>query len=81
MPEHMDPQHLYISVECDAGHGDEKAPTRFFLGARKVEVVDVVDCWLGADHRYFKVRGCDGSTYILRHDVSENRWELTMFER
>ena len=51
------------------------------LGARPVEVVDVIDRWLAPDHRYFRVGGDDGAVYILRHDVGSERWELTMFDR
>jgi hypothetical protein len=41
----------------------------------------VLDRWLAPDHRYFKVEGDDGGTYILRHDVASGRWEMTMFDR
>ena len=46
---------------------------------RAVELVEVLDCWLGVDHRYFKMLGDDGATYILRHDTARERWELTMY--
>jgi hypothetical protein len=72
---------LQISVECYAGHRGEETPRRFCLGKREIDVVEVVDRWLAPDHRYFKVRGDDGSLYILRHDVASQRWELTLFER
>ena len=70
-----------IRVECYAGYRDAETPRRFFLGSRAVEVVAVVDRWLAPDHRYFKVKGSDGATYILRHDMAQRRWELTMFVR
>jgi hypothetical protein len=44
-------------------------------------VIAVLDQWLAPDHRYFKVQGDDGDTYLLRHDVRSGRWELTMFKR
>lgn len=72
---------LSIRVECYAGHRGEETPSSFRLGKRKVEVTEVIDRWLAPDDRYFKVRGDDGSVYILRHDVASDRWELTMFER
>jgi hypothetical protein len=72
---------LHILVECYAGHRGEETPSSFQLGKRRVEVMEVIDRWLAPDDRYFKVRGDDGSVYILRHDVTSNRWELTMFER
>jgi hypothetical protein len=38
----------------------------------------VLDAWLAPDHRYFKLRGADGDTYVVRHDERSNTWELTM---
>lgn len=51
------------------------------MGDRRIEVAEVLDAWLAPDHRYFKVRGEDGDTYLLRHAPHEDRWELTMFLR
>jgi hypothetical protein len=70
---------LSLHVECHAGHRGEETPRRFFVGERAVEVVEVLDCWLAPDHRYFKVRGHDGDTYLLRHAPLADQWELTMF--
>jgi hypothetical protein len=69
-----------LRVECYAGHRNEEAPRRFFLGKRVVEVTETVDRWLGPEHRYFKVRGDDGGVYILRHDVAQDFWEMTLFD-
>jgi hypothetical protein len=69
-----------IRVECYAGHRGEEAPRRFYLGARAIEVTEIVDRWLDPAHRYFKVRGDDGGVYILRHDVPEDFWEMTLFD-
>jgi hypothetical protein len=70
-----------LTVECYAGYRGEETPQRFRLGARPVEVIEVIDRWLAPDHRYFKLRGDDGDIYILRHDVPTGRWEITMFQR
>ncbi len=70
---------MRIDVECYAGHKGEETPRRFFLGARPVEVAELLDSWLAPDHRYFKVRAADGATYILRHDVTAADWELVMY--
>lgn len=72
---------MNIRVECYAGYKGEETPRRFFLGERGIEVIEVIDRWLAPDHRYFKVEGEDDATYILRHDIEENLWELTMFDR
>lgn len=69
-----------LRVECYAGHRGEAEPRRFWLGERGVLVVDILDRWIAPEHRYFKVRGDDGGSYILRHDSQADRWELTLFE-
>ena len=43
-----------------------------------LEIAEVVDSWLAPDHRYFKVRDKQGDLYILRNDVTADRWELTL---
>jgi hypothetical protein len=72
---------MEITVECYAGHRGEETPRRIRFNARAVEVAEVVDRWYGPDYRYFKLLGEDGATYILRHDETAGRWELTSFQR
>ena len=49
------------------------------MGARKIEIIKILDRWLAPDHRYFKVIGDDKATYIIRHDQEKWQWELTFF--
>jgi hypothetical protein len=42
-------------------------------------VAAVLDAWLAPDYWYFKLKGGDGNTYLVRHDERLNTWELTMF--
>ena len=70
-----------VQVECYAGYRGEEAPRAITLGERRIEVVEVLDRWLAPDHRYFKVKGDDGDSYIIRHDTTRDSWELTMFRR
>ena len=44
-------------------------------------VEDIIDRWLAPEYRYFKIRGDDDAIYILRYDVVNDYWELTMFNR
>ena len=70
---------MLVQVDCYAGHRGEETPRRLRFDGRSVELVEVLDCWLGIDHRYFKMLGDDGATYILRHDTARERWELTLY--
>jgi hypothetical protein len=70
---------LTIAVDCYAGHRGEQTPRTLTLGDRRIVVEEVLDAWLAPDHRYFKLRGTDGDTYLVRHDERVNTWELTMY--
>lgn len=72
---------ISIRVECYAGYRGEESPRRFYLGDQAVDVLEVLDRWLSPEHRYFKCRGADDATYILRQDVSADCWELTLYKR
>lgn len=72
---------LAVAVECHAGYRGEETPRAVVLGEQRIEVADVLDQWLAPTHRYFKLLGKDGHTYIVRHDVVTGAWELTMFRR
>ena len=64
-----------IQVDCYAGYRGEQEPRRFTSADVTVEVVEIVDRWQGPDHRYFKVRGGDGSVHLLRRDEVAGMWE------
>ncbi|MEW6594135.1 MAG: hypothetical protein AB1413_04600 [Thermodesulfobacteriota bacterium] len=70
-----------IQVECLIERpGGEEVPCRIWFGRRQVTVTTLVDRWLAPDHRYFKLLGDDRATYLIRHDVPGNRWELILYE-
>ena len=70
---------LGIGVECYAGHRGEQLPRTLVLGDRRIDVAEVVDAWLAPEYRYFKLRGADGNTYLVRNDERSDTWELTLF--
>jgi hypothetical protein len=70
-----------IRVDCYAGHRGEETPRRFWLSGVAIDIAEVVDRWLAPDHRYFKVQDSRGDRFILREDVTSQRWELTFFQR
>jgi hypothetical protein len=71
---------LAVRVECYAGHRDDERPLRFYLNQRCIEVIEIIDQWMGPDYRYFKLRGDDEGIYILRHSSDKDVWEITMFD-
>jgi hypothetical protein len=70
---------LAIGVDCYAGHRGEQTPRTLILADRRIAVAQVLDAWLAPGHRYFKLKGEDGDTYLVRHDERSGTWELTMF--
>ena len=75
-----DRQESLIRVECYAGHRADVEPRRFFIGEREITINEIIDRWLDPSHRYFKVRGDDGGIYILRHEISRDSWEMTLYD-
>ena len=67
-----------VTVEADADPSGEPLPRRFRLGARVVEVADILDRRPGLDHLYVKLRGADEATYIVRRDA-DGGWWLVLF--
>jgi hypothetical protein len=71
---------IKIRVHCYAGHRADEEPRRFSIGERDIMIDHIIDRWLDPAHRYYKVRGDDGGIYILRQDVENNLWELTLYD-
>lgn len=70
-----------VRVDCYSGYRGEQEPRRLQFGSRPIAVAEILDRWLGPDHRYFKLLGSDGDTYILRHDVVTHGWTLVFYRR
>jgi hypothetical protein len=74
-----DGRYFQVAVECRREADGEAVPVQFKLGGRTVFVTDISDRWLARDHRYFKISTESGTTYILRHDVERDIWEIVLF--
>lgn len=72
---------MNLTVETYVVPFREEEPRAFFLGQRRLQVVEILDRWLAPDYGYFKVTADDGANYILRHDLPTGTWELTLFQR
>ncbi len=71
---------MKVEVRCYSGYKADERPLGFRLGERLLEVEEILDRWYGQEHDYFKLRACDGNTYLLRHSRSQDHWELIMFQ-
>ena len=67
--------------EREAAPGELRRPLRFGWGADMRTAVELLDRWPGEGHCYYRVRGDDGATYILRNDEREGSWRLVFFRR
>jgi hypothetical protein len=72
---------MEIRVECYAGYRGEQEPRAFWLGERRIAVLEILDRWMAPDHRYFRIRGDDGHVYVLRSDEVKSEWTLGAFTR
>ncbi len=70
---------MAIRVDCYAGYRGEEEPRAFWLGERRLEVVELEDRWYGPDYRYFRCLADDGDRYVLRHDDASGEWDLAAF--
>lgn len=84
-PRNRDDSHLACG-EISSGfgvayfrEGDVLVPARFGRAGAEHRVAGVDDWWPGTDHQYVKVRTENDDTYILRYDVPEGVWEITLF--
>ena len=72
---------MRVQVELSADDHGIAIPQRVHLDGRRIDVVETLDRWYGADYSYIKLKGSDESVYILRLDETHAEWELTMFRR
>jgi hypothetical protein len=71
---------LRVRVLCYEGYRARETPRAFYIGNRRIEVVSVADRWRGEDHEYIKLDASDGNVYILRYDMEQDEWEITLME-
>ena len=70
---------MALRVECYSGYKLNERPVRFYLGERKIEVKELLDRWYGEDHDYYKLLADDLSTYVLKYNRYDDRWELIFY--
>jgi hypothetical protein len=69
-----------MRVQVEARADDVGAtPRSLYWNERRIGIVEMLDQWFRPDYRYVKLKGDDGSVYILRFDEIRNEWALIMF--
>jgi hypothetical protein len=69
-----------MSIEAKLDVGDiGVAPRSLYWNERRIDIVEIIDHWHGADYRYVKVKDNDGDLYVLRFNERLNEWALIMF--
>ncbi|HEX5768933.1 MAG TPA: hypothetical protein VFZ94_15845 [Burkholderiales bacterium] len=63
---------MKIHVQCRHG-GD---PRTFLVGARRLQVMRVLERVAENSLRRFRVRVFDGREFVLRHDLHTDDWRL-----
>jgi hypothetical protein len=67
---------MKICVTSHPGPKGEEHPCAFYLGGRRLHVVQVLDRWTDNLHRFFEVCVDDGRRFVLRFDPPGRAWEL-----
>jgi hypothetical protein len=73
------PQKRWQIIRIRVELGANNALRTLDWGGRRIDVVEMIDQWYGADYRYVKVKGSDGGIYMLRFDEIRDEWALIMF--
>ncbi len=67
---------MKICVTSNRGPRGEETPWAFYVGGRRLRVVEVLDRWSDAAHRYFEICVDDGRRFVLRLEPAPHVWEL-----
>jgi hypothetical protein len=69
-----------FSVESRQDKERGNVPARIGFAGAMQDVVEILDQWVGEDHRYFRVRTADDARFLLRLDETDHTWSLVFFE-
>jgi hypothetical protein len=72
---------MKICVYGCPGKGGQSEPHVFYLGARRLPVVAILDRWQDSGRCYFEVKAQDGRCFLLRHTPASDDWELAAVYR
>lgn len=72
---------MRVRVECYAGYQGEQEPRAIYVDGERLEIVTIAARWREPDDALFRVRANDGHTYVLRHSMIDDAWELAETRR
>lgn len=64
------------TVRTYSGYKGDERPVSFPFGGRELQVRRIVRSWYDPDHLCFFVEADDGKSYLLRHHMSGDAWEV-----
>jgi hypothetical protein len=67
---------MKICVGSFRGEREREEPTSFYLGARRLPVLAVVERWHEPGRAYYRVQVGDGRRFVLRYEAATVSWEL-----
>lgn len=69
-----------VKVIAYSGYKANERPLRLILDDKNLEVVRVLDRWVGEDHDYFKCLADDGRIYLLKWHRIHDLWHLVSLQ-
>ena len=72
---------MRICVYGCPGRGGHSEPYAFYLGARRLPVIAILERWEEFGQRYFEVMADDDRRFVLCHAPQSDRWELAAVYR
>jgi hypothetical protein len=77
-----------IEVICHSGHKADEYPKFFTWKDEEFRITEITDRWYQGDRDpetpaadYFKVLTVLGGTYLLRHELDEDKWYLVQMKK
>lgn len=67
---------IRAKVETHSGYKADEYPIRFWIGKRRLDIIDIEDRWYSPDHYYFKVFADDANRYILKKSIPDEYWTV-----
>ena len=74
-----------IKVESHSGYKADEYPRRFIWDHNEFEIIKIIDRWYEGYHKsapkavnYFKVKTDLKGSFLLKHDIRNDRWFLVV---